>query len=312
MRIRTQVLIAVLVSLFALGMGAALVSRSAIGQATHLRDLLLLTGSAGHASELIGAVQRERGRSVGWLTSEAGGEPSAALLEQRAETDADVALALMAARALLRAQEAGGLAPQTLAAHRRHRIGEDKMLREFEVRKLAERAQAAATEIGSVSAETLTMSDDAGRRLAALVPEFDRTAGLVREITAASREESLGAEQIKGALADLDRVAARNARLSDATDATAQSLSSYADTLDAIMRRFSFTGPPIRQGDRAHALARLVWSEVSQAASHPSSPTVEMRRVAAAEGQAQPAPLLRCPAAAFAVRSEARSAGKTA
>ncbi len=69
-----------------------------------------------------------------------------------------------------------------------------------EVRKLAERSQLAAVEIGHLSSETLSTSDAAGRMLTALVPEILRTSELVVGISAACREQSIGAEQINSAL----------------------------------------------------------------------------------------------------------------
>lgn len=86
-----------------------------------------------------------------------------------------------------------------------------------EVRKLAERSQTAAAEIGELSSETLDVSEVAGQKLTDLVPSIQKTADLVREISAATREQSLGAEQINTAIRDLDAVIQQNA--SSATEA---------------------------------------------------------------------------------------------
>uniref|UniRef100_UPI000A492B7F methyl-accepting chemotaxis protein n=1 Tax=Aureimonas sp. AU4 TaxID=1638163 RepID=UPI000A492B7F len=80
-----------------------------------------------------------------------------------------------------------------------------------EVRKLAERSQGAAAEIGLLSAETLRASELAGERLGQLVPDIRRTAELVSEITAACREQSVGIEQINQAIVQLDQVTQANA-----------------------------------------------------------------------------------------------------
>ncbi|SDO60378.1 methyl-accepting chemotaxis protein, partial [Aureimonas jatrophae] len=80
-----------------------------------------------------------------------------------------------------------------------------------EVRKLAERSQGAAAEIGLLSAETLRASELAGERLEQLVPDIRRTAELVSEITAACREQSVGIEQINQAIVQLDQVTQANA-----------------------------------------------------------------------------------------------------
>ncbi|MBI1209203.1 MAG: HAMP domain-containing protein, partial [Azospirillum sp.] len=52
-----------------------------------------------------------------------------------------------------------------------------------EVRKLAERSQTASNEIVILSKETLSVSEEAGQMLAKLVPDIQRTAGLVAEIS---------------------------------------------------------------------------------------------------------------------------------
>ena len=80
-----------------------------------------------------------------------------------------------------------------------------------EVRKLAERSQEAATEIGQLSGTTLEVSQKAGRKLAELVPAIQKTASLVQEISSASNEQSLGIEQINDAIRELDAVIQQNA-----------------------------------------------------------------------------------------------------
>jgi|GEM_PF-3736389 len=80
-----------------------------------------------------------------------------------------------------------------------------------EVRKLAERSQEAATEIGTLSGTTVQVSRKAGERLAGLVPAIQETAKLVQGISAASSEQSIGIEQINEAIRDLDSVIQQNA-----------------------------------------------------------------------------------------------------
>ncbi len=74
-----------------------------------------------------------------------------------------------------------------------------------EVRKLAERSQHAAAEISALSASTVTISEQAGDMLKSLMPDIERTSELVREISSACREQSVGAQQINEALHALDR-----------------------------------------------------------------------------------------------------------
>ncbi|MFZ0268700.1 methyl-accepting chemotaxis protein, partial [Caulobacter sp.] len=84
-----------------------------------------------------------------------------------------------------------------------------------EVRKLAERSQTAATEIGAVSSDTVKAAQSAGEMLTSLVPNIRRTAELVSEISAACREQDVGASQINEAIQQLDKVTQQNASASE-------------------------------------------------------------------------------------------------
>jgi len=107
-----------------------------------------------------------------------------------------------------------------------------------EVRKLAERSQVAATEIGAVSSETVKAAQSAGEMLAALVPNIRRTAELVSEISAACREQDIGASQINEAIQQLDQVTQQNASASEQMTATSEELSGQAEELQASISFF--------------------------------------------------------------------------
>ncbi len=90
-----------------------------------------------------------------------------------------------------------------------------------EVRKLAERCQAAAGEIGALSAETLEASGRAIEQIGKLTPEIRRTADLVQEISAAMREQNNRSGEINAAITELDRRISDNAAAAhQAADAT--------------------------------------------------------------------------------------------
>ncbi|MEM6487282.1 MAG: methyl-accepting chemotaxis protein [Pseudomonadota bacterium] len=108
-----------------------------------------------------------------------------------------------------------------------------------EVRKLAERSQEAASEIGALSTETLKLSGEAGRMLDVLVPNIQRTADLVQEISAATREQNIGAQQINTAIRSLDDVIQRNASAAQQSAATSTELSAQAAELRAVIGFFS-------------------------------------------------------------------------
>ncbi|NCC24961.1 MAG: HAMP domain-containing protein [Deltaproteobacteria bacterium] len=107
-----------------------------------------------------------------------------------------------------------------------------------EVRKLAERSGAAAGEISELSTSTVTMADQAGQMLVKLVPDIQKTAELVQEISAASNEQNSGAEQINKAIQQLDQVIQQNASASEEMASTSEELSSQAEQMQSSMSFF--------------------------------------------------------------------------
>lgn len=107
-----------------------------------------------------------------------------------------------------------------------------------EVRKLAERSQAAATEISGLSGNTVRAAQEAGDTLAGLVPDIERTSQLVAEISHASQETSQGANQVNGAIQQLDKVTQENTSAAEEMSATAAELASQAEQLQAAMAFF--------------------------------------------------------------------------
>ncbi|MEL6335472.1 MAG: methyl-accepting chemotaxis protein [Pseudomonadota bacterium] len=110
-----------------------------------------------------------------------------------------------------------------------------------EVRKLSERSRQAAAEISDLSRVTLETSEKAGTMLEALVPSMRRTADLVQEISAAAREQNLGAEQINAAIRDLDGVIQRNATAASEAASSSDRLASQAARLESVIGFFSRT-----------------------------------------------------------------------
>ncbi|NGM20721.1 HAMP domain-containing protein [Roseomonas stagni] len=107
-----------------------------------------------------------------------------------------------------------------------------------EVRKLAERSQAAAAEISTLSSNTVKTAQEAGDMLQRLVPDIKRTAELVEEISAACREQDLGAGQINQAIQQLDKVTQQNASASEEVSATSEELSTQAEVLQSTIAYF--------------------------------------------------------------------------
>jgi methyl-accepting chemotaxis protein len=107
-----------------------------------------------------------------------------------------------------------------------------------EVRKLAERAQVAATEINRLAEGSVEVAQKSGARIAALVPAIGRTAELVQEVAAASREQASGVNQINKAMSQMDQVTQRNASAAEELASTAEELSSQAEALQALVAVF--------------------------------------------------------------------------
>jgi methyl-accepting chemotaxis protein len=111
-----------------------------------------------------------------------------------------------------------------------------------EVRKLAERSQIAAGEIGRLSASSVGVAEKAGEMLSRLVPDIQKTAELVQEISAASREQNSGTQQINKAIQQLDQVVQQNASASEEMASTSEELASQAQQLQGSISFFKIDG----------------------------------------------------------------------
>ena len=120
-----------------------------------------------------------------------------------------------------------------------------------EVRKLAERSQEAATEINDLTSSSLKISEKAGNLLEAIVPNIDKTAKLVQEITAASKEQNSGAEQVNNALQELNNVVQKNAAASEEITHNADDLSYKGNELKEAISFFKIDDAAIRKGINA-------------------------------------------------------------
>jgi methyl-accepting chemotaxis protein len=111
-----------------------------------------------------------------------------------------------------------------------------------EVRKLAERSQVAAQEIGEVATSSVELAEKAGKLLEQMVPAIRKTADLVQEISAASSEQSSGVGQINSAVGQLNQTTQQNASSSEELAATSEEMSSQAEQLQQTMTFFKIEG----------------------------------------------------------------------
>ena len=107
-----------------------------------------------------------------------------------------------------------------------------------EVRKLAENSGKAAAEISELSGTSVLKAENSGKMLADIVPDIQKTADLVQEIAAASKEQNAGAEQINQAIQRFDQVVQQNASASEEMAATSEELSAQAQQLQASIAFF--------------------------------------------------------------------------
>ncbi len=108
-----------------------------------------------------------------------------------------------------------------------------------EVRKLAERSQAAAGEISQLSTSSVAIAEQAGDMLTKMLPDIQKTAELVQEISASSKEQDTGADQINKAIQQLDQVIQQNAGATEEMASTSEELSSQAEQLKSTIAFFT-------------------------------------------------------------------------
>ncbi len=130
-----------------------------------------------------------------------------------------------------------------------------------EVRKLAERSQVAAQEIGTLASNSVRVAEQAGSALTALVPAIGKTSDLVQEISAASNEQAASIDQINLAVGQLNQVTQQNASASEELAATAEEMSGQAEQLQQLMATFRLRAPgsavPVQAGARKHVAAAV-------------------------------------------------------
>ena len=107
-----------------------------------------------------------------------------------------------------------------------------------EVRKLAENSRITAQEINSLAKSSVKIAEEAGNLLVKIVPNIQKTAHLVEEITVSSEEQAQGIGQISEAIGQLEKAAQQNASGSEQLAATAEELSGQAIQLQQVMAFF--------------------------------------------------------------------------
>jgi len=134
-----------------------------------------------------------------------------------------------------------------------------------EVRKLAETSRLTAEEINGLASSSVEIAEQAGTLLEEMVPNIQKTADLVQEISAASGEQSSGVSQINDSMSQLDKATQQNASASEELAATAEELSGQADQLQQSVAYFKLTNSS--QGTRGRP-AMMARTETQKSATH--------------------------------------------
>jgi len=120
-----------------------------------------------------------------------------------------------------------------------------------EVRKLAERSQSAAQEIGNLASDSVRIAERSGGLLMELVPTIKKTSEIVQDVTAASGEQASTVNQINKAMSQVDNVTQRNASAAEELSSTAEELASQSEELQQLMDFFR-----VGDGKQSQAAAR--------------------------------------------------------
>ena len=97
-----------------------------------------------------------------------------------------------------------------------------------EVRKLAERSQIAASEISTISHNSLLKAKNAGKLIDEIVPKVNSTSILIQNIESSSQEQSSSANQISEAMNSLDKITSENASAAEELSMSAKNMNNQA------------------------------------------------------------------------------------
>jgi methyl-accepting chemotaxis protein-1 (serine sensor receptor) len=168
-----------------------------------------------------------------------------------------------------------------------------------EVRSLAGRSADAAKEIKQLINASVarveqgsTLVDQAGATMTEVVSSIRRVTDIMGEISAASKEQSLGVSQVGEAVTQMDQVTQQNAALVEQMAAAASSLSSQAGELVQAVSIFKLAGmektrnhrPPVQSALPARRSAGQLTASVKPGSARTPAAIAAPRKANAAAG----------------------------
>ncbi len=153
-----------------------------------------------------------------------------------------------------------------------------------EVRNLAQRSANAAKEIKSLISESAGKVETGSRLVAAagqtmeeIVQSVKRVTDIMAEISAASKEQSSGIEEVNSAVIQMDKMTQQNAALVEQAAAAAKSMEDQTDGLAGMVAAFKLADAPDQPAPRRAVAA----APVRAAAPAPRQAAPPPRKVAA-------------------------------
>ncbi len=141
-----------------------------------------------------------------------------------------------------------------------------------EVRKLAERSQAAAQQISDLAKKSVAVAENAGSLLDRTVPMIRDTSNLIQEIAAASQEQMAAIREINVGVSQLEEVVQQNATASHELSATATGLAAQSSSLQREVDFFQLDTSGNGYLGGTGAQARSHSGAAVRAQSHPARP----------------------------------------
>jgi methyl-accepting chemotaxis protein len=167
-----------------------------------------------------------------------------------------------------------------------------------EVRNLAGRSATAAKEIKGLIQDSVKKVSDgsllvtqSGQTLEQIVTSVKKVSDIVAEIAAASREQSLGIEQVGRAIMQMDELTQQNAALVEQATAASQSMTTEAGGLNEMMARYDFTDVAVMNNGMGAAAKPAPVTTSDAPGAHTAAPRIERRKAGRpwAKQSAQPA-----------------------